>query len=151
MKQSHWAKSATVVQALQAVLCLGVAVYLYALMFSAEISRAPDAGETIHGLKIAAGVLFVPGIVLLVAAFGLWGENLWGWWLAFLGDFGWASLLLYSMIDDGWANLDGSLLAVFAVSVIPVAILLLPSVRRNYWRKPSLPPATPIGSATGIC
>jgi uncharacterized membrane protein (DUF2068 family) len=75
----------------------------------------------------------LPGILVIIGAYGLWKSKLWAWWFALMVDVGWSSVLLYSLIDDGWANLDVAVLALFAISTFPMLFLALPSPRKYYW------------------
>ncbi len=70
-----------VVQSLMALVVIGTAAYVLWLTRSPEILSEPDAADAIHGLKIGAAVLGAPGLLLLLAAIGLWRSKRWGWWL----------------------------------------------------------------------
>ena len=74
-------------------------------------------------------------------------NKLWGWWLAFLADWAAVLALVYSMIDDGWRNIDSALVTVTAVCLAPGILLLLPGVRRFYWEKPA---ARDLGACTRL-
>jgi uncharacterized membrane protein (DUF2068 family) len=135
MKRSGWAVGATVLHVIWVALLLGTSSYLWLLTLSPEIRHEANAADTVRGLRIAAGVLSLPGIFIIMGAFGLWKTKLWGWWMALIADLAWSSVLLYSIIDDGWANIDNEVLALFAISVFPVLFLVLPSVRKSFWHQ----------------
>jgi uncharacterized membrane protein (DUF2068 family) len=135
MKRSGWAVGATVLHVLGGAFLLGTSSYLWLLTLSSEIRHEANAADTVRGLRIAAGVLSLPGIFVIMGAFGLWKTKLWGWWMALIVDLSWSSVLLYSLIDDGWANIDNEVLALFAISVFPVLFLVLPSVRKSFWHQ----------------
>jgi hypothetical protein len=133
VRRSGWVTGATLLHASEGVFFLGISLYLWLLTFSAEIKHGAEAADTVHGLKIAAGVLTLPGILVIIGAYGLWKSKLWAWWFALMVDVGWSSVLLYSLIDDGWANLDVAVLALFAISTFLMLFLALPSPRKYYW------------------
>jgi hypothetical protein len=134
---------ATGMALLQLLLALGMAalsVFLLFLTRSPEITQDPDAAETIWGLKVGAAVLSVPALILSYAAFGMWKGRLWGWYLALTVDLVLLLFLVYSTVDDGLPNVDGSDLAVTAAFVTATAGLLLPRVRKFYRRGPGVQP-----------
>jgi hypothetical protein len=123
----------TIVELLLALSLVAFSIFLVVLMRSPEIRQSYDAAEEVFGLKIAAGVMVVPGIFMLLAAFGMWKDKLWGWWLALLIDFGMAATLFTSVIEDGWRVADREDLTLAVLSLVPVILLLIPVVRKHYW------------------
>jgi hypothetical protein len=117
------------------MLWLGLVAFLLWLMRAQETRQAPHAREAVWGLEIAAGILAPIALLALTGAYGMIRNKQWGWWVALLVDLAIVLMLTYSMIDDGWRNVDPELVTVTAVSVVPVVLLLLPDVRRFYGRK----------------
>jgi len=76
-------------------------------------------------------------LVLLVSGFALLRRKLWGWWLALVTDLLLLSMLVYSMVDEGW-HIDWEMAGYTAMSVIIPMLLLLPTVRRFYWHAPAI-------------
>jgi uncharacterized membrane protein (DUF2068 family) len=134
MKRSPWVVGSAVLQLLLALLLGGICVFLLLLTRSAEIKQAQDATETISGLRIAAGLLGAPALLVLSGAYGLWRGKLWGWWFALLTDVGVTGLCLYSMIDDGWNNIDWDVAGFTIVPLLATILLLIPAVRNFYWQ-----------------
>ena len=143
MKRSGLITGITLMQLLLGLLCVGVSIYLLFLIRSPQIRQTHDAVAAIRGLKVAAGIIGPPGLLALVGAYGMCKDRLWGWWVSLLVDFGVASVLAYSVIDDGWKNLDSELNLLTLGFAIPVVLLLLPGVRRYYRRSSSLLLETP--------
>jgi uncharacterized membrane protein (DUF2068 family) len=133
-KRSGWISGVVVLQLLYALMLLSLPVYLLVLTRASQIRNASDAAAEISGLKIAAAVLGGPALVALIAWIGLWKEKLWGWWLTILTDLGLVGVFVYSLIDDGWHNIDWTDVVLTVSAVVPVICLLLPQVRRLYWR-----------------
>jgi hypothetical protein len=133
-KRSGWITGVVVLQLLYVLVMLALPVYLLALTRTSETRNAPDAAEEVSGLKIAAAVVGTPAIMALIAWFGLWKEKLWGWWLTVLTDLGLVGVFVYSLIDDG-KNVDWEVVVLTIITVIPVVYLLLPRVRKFYWRR----------------
>ena len=124
----------TVVNVLETMLGLllsGLTAYLLALTRSRETLADPDAADTVHGLLIGAGVLGVPALVTLIAAWGLWKGRFWGWVLSLATDVGMIAVLVYSIISDN--DFDGDMIALTAGCLVPAGLLLLPQVRKFYW------------------
>jgi hypothetical protein len=132
-KRSGWISGVVVLQLLYALVLLSLPVYLLVLTRTSQTRNASDAAGEISGLKIAAAVLGGPALVALIAWIGLWREKLWGWWLTILTDLGFVGMFVYSLIDDGWHNIDWSVVVLSVMAVVPVVSLLLPQVRRFYW------------------
>src|SRR5947207_12828207 len=124
----------TIVSALQCLLGLslaGITVYLLALTRSQETLADPEAAGTIRGLLIGALVIGIPALITLVGAWGLWTRRLWGWVLSLATDVGVLGLFVYNMVDEN--NRDGSEIAIAGGCLVPMAVLLLPMVRKLYW------------------
>jgi len=132
-KRSSWITRLVGLQLLYVLAMVALPIYLLALTRAARVQAGPDAAKDIAGLRSAALILAVPALIALVAWFGLWKEKLWGWWAVLLTDLGLFGAFVYSMIDDGWANFDWDMVALTAWSVLPVVLLLLPSVRKYFW------------------
>jgi len=127
MKRSGWITGAIVVQALWAVTLMGLVVFL--------LIMARTAGpEGSAGLKTGATVLIVPALLAISSWYGLWKQTLWGWWLALLTDFALLAMFVYSMVDDGLANIDWEMAGITVTSAIAPVLLLIPVVRRFYWQ-----------------
>jgi hypothetical protein len=62
----------------------------------------------------------------------LWKRKRWGWWLTMVIDLVFFAAFGYSVFDDGWHNIDGTLVALTVVALALVAYLLVPKVRRFY-------------------
>lgn len=130
MTRSGWITGAIFVQALWAVTLTALAVFLLVM------TRTADA-EASAGLKIGAAVLVVPALLATFSWYGLWKQALWGWWLALLTDFAILGMFVYSMADDGLRNIDPEMAGItIAAAIVPV-FLLIPVVRRFYWRSPT--------------
>ena len=54
-------------------------------------------------------------------------------------------ILVYSMIDDGWRNVDWSTAAMAVLSGNIFVCLFIPVVRKLYWRRPGMQ-ADPLSS-----
>jgi len=134
MKRSAWVTGATVLQTLQGFFLAGLSVFLLSLVRLPEIKQGKDAAETLAGIKIAAGMIAAPAIPVLASAYGMWKHRLWGWWMALVTDMGLFIAFVYSMVDDGWSNVDWELVIFAALALFAVLMLLLPSVRSFYWR-----------------
>ena len=133
-KRSGWITGVVVAQLLYGLLLLALPVYLLVLTRTLAVRNGANAGDEISGLRIAAAIVGSPAIVVLVAWIGLWKEKLWGWWLTVLADLGLVAIFMYSLIDDGWKNIDGEVATLTVIAMVPVIWLLLPKVRRFYWR-----------------
>jgi len=133
-KRSGWITGVVALQVLYTVGLLALPVYLLMLTRTSEIRSGHDAAEEIAGLRIAAAVLGGPALVALVAWIGLWKGKLWGWWLTVLMDLGFVGMFVYSLVDDGWHNIDWAVVVLSVMAVVPVVYLLLPPVRSFYWR-----------------
>ena len=127
----------TLLQFLLGFLWLGITAYLFFVSRSPEIKHGSDPAAAILGLEIAAAIV-APGAILgLIAAYALGKDKVWGWWLSLITNGASVLMLIYSMIDDGWDNLDPEMVGITLLSLLPVILLLLPSVREFYLRKPA--------------
>jgi len=133
-KRSGWITGVVVLQLIYALMLLALPVYLLVLARASETRSGPNAEANIAGLKIAAAVLGGPALVALVAWIGLWKEKLWGWWLTVSTDLGLFAVLGYSMMDDGWHNIEWDVVVLSVITLVPVVYLLFPKVRKSYWR-----------------
>lgn len=133
-KRSVWITGVVVLQLLYALALLLLPLYFLVLARTPETSSGPHAAETISGLRIGAAVLGGPALVALAAWFGLWKLKRWGWWLTIITDLGLFAAFAYSLVDDGWKNIDGAMVVLTVIAVLPVMCLLLPRVRGFYWR-----------------
>ena len=120
-----------VLETLLGLLLAGLTAYLLTLTRSPETLAEPDAADSIHGLLIGAAVLGVPALITLIASWGLWKGRFWGWVLALATDVGVLAVLGYSAVGEGSRDWDDIALAVGCV--VPIALLLLPQVRKFYW------------------
>jgi uncharacterized membrane protein (DUF2068 family) len=132
-KRSGWISGGIVVQLLYTLMLLALPLYLLALSGTSAVRNGVGAAEEVSGLRIAAAVVGSPAVLALIAWVGLWREKLWGWWLAIFTDLGLVGLFVYSLIDDGWKNIDGEVATLTVIAMVPVIWLLLPKVRRFYW------------------
>ncbi|MGC2169999.1 MAG: hypothetical protein WA623_01285 [Candidatus Sulfotelmatobacter sp.] len=141
MTRPGWITGVILVQLLYLLMLLALPVYLLVLTRTAEIRNGPHAAETISGLKIVAAVLGGPALVALAPWFGLWKGKRWGWWLTIITDLGLVGAFANSLVDDGWHNIDGTVVALTVIAMLPVVYLLVPEVRIFYWRSriPHLP------------
>ena len=102
------------------------------LVLIRQVTPGAKAAAVIWGLKVAVAVLFPPAIIVFISAYGMWKSKKWGWWLGLLSDLALSGLFVYSLVDDGWKNLDWSVLLLMAASMAPLPLLLLSRVRRFY-------------------
>ena len=127
MNRSVWITGVVVAQALWAFVLIVVAVILVIL---ARVATSDVAS----GLNIAAVTLAIPALLASVSAYGLRKGMLWGWWLAFFTDFALLAVLVYSMVDDGIRNIDWDMAAMTMSSAVVPVFLLIPVVRKFFWR-----------------
>jgi uncharacterized membrane protein (DUF2068 family) len=128
-KRSGWMTGIVALQFLYALMLLALAIYLIS-----ETLDGPNAQASIVGLEIAAAVIGGPALVALVGCIGLWKEKLWGWWLTVVADLGLVAVLVYSMMDDGWHNVEWDVVVLSVIPLLVVVCLLLPPARRLYWK-----------------
>ena len=126
MTRSGWITGAIVVQALWAATLTGLVVLLF-------VMTRTGSPEDSAGLKMGAAILVVPALLAISSWYGLWKQTLWGWWLALLTDFALLAVFVYSMADDGLANMDWSMAGITLASAIVPVFLLIPVVRKFYW------------------
>ena len=126
--------SVVIVNILQVLLGLslvGITVYLLYLTRSRQTLAEPDSKEAVHGLLIGALVLGIPAVITLIGAAGLWKGKFWGWVLSFATDVGMLGVMIYNIIDD--YEFDAEMVAVAVGLALPIVLLLVPGVRRDYW------------------
>ena len=138
VQRPGWVTGMIVAQFLCAVLFAGTCVFLFGLIYQQEISEAADRAAVIHGLKLSVGIVAAIALVVFIGAWGLLKSRLWGWWLALLIDIGLFGIFLYSMVDDGPANIDWDVFAFTVIALALVLWLILPPVRRFYWKESDL-------------
>jgi len=131
MKRSPLITIVNVLQSCIGLVLAGLTVYLLALTRSRETLTEPDASETVHGLLIGAVVLGVPALITLIAAWGLWKRRFWGWVLSLATDVGVLAVFVYNIVGEN--DREGSEIALAAGFVVPIILLLLPSVRKFFW------------------
>jgi len=127
MNRSVWITGVVVAQALWAFVLIVIAVMLVILARMAT-------SDVVSGLEIAAVTLAIPALLASVSWYGLWKGMFWGWWLAFFTDFALLAVLIYSMVDDGIRNIDWDMAAITMSSAIVPVFLLIPVVRKFFWR-----------------
>jgi hypothetical protein len=138
MQRPVLATGVTVVQLLLGLALAGTCAYL--LVLARGPQQSSDAAGARQGLELAAAMVAPLALLVLAAAYGLARRRRWGWWLALLMDFMLVILWVYSMIDDGWRNLDWTVVGFTAASLLPLVLLLVPAVRRFYWARPQVQP-----------
>jgi uncharacterized membrane protein (DUF2068 family) len=131
MKPSPLITIVNVLQSLLGLVLAGLTVYLIALTRSRETLAEPDASETIHGLLIGAAVLGVPAMITMIAAWGLWKRQFWGWVLSLATDVGVLAVFVYNIVGEN--DREGDEIALAAGLVVPIILLLLPGVRKFFW------------------
>jgi hypothetical protein len=131
MKPSPLITIVNVLQSLLGLVLAGLTVYLIALTRSRETLAEPDASETIHGLLIGAAVLGVPALITMIAAWGLWKRQFWGWVLSLATDVGVLAVFVYNIVGEN--DREGDEIALAAGLVVPIILLLLPGVRKFFW------------------
>jgi hypothetical protein len=131
MKPSPLITIVNVLQSLLGLVLAGLTIYLVALTRSRETLAEPDASETIHGLLIGAAVLGVPALITMIAAWGLWKRQFWGWVLSLATDVGVLAVFVYNIVGEN--DREGDEIALAAGLVVPIILLLLPGVRKFFW------------------
>ena len=134
MKRSGWVTGTIVMQLLWALALMVLFVYLIVLAHTAAVRNGPGGAEAAWGLKIPALIMFFPALMAIISWYGLWKQKLWGWWLAILTNLAVTSIFSYSMIDDGWGHVDWDFAGFAVASTVIPLLLLLPVVRKFYWR-----------------
>jgi uncharacterized membrane protein (DUF2068 family) len=140
MKRSALLASVALMQLLLGVLFSGVCIFLLSLI--PEVIPGRNAAAAIWGLKVAAAIIGPLAVLVLASLYGVWKGKRWGWWLALVGDAALGGILVYSLIDDGWKNVDWTVVVLMAVPMVALVFLLLPKVRGVYWQSGDLPVAT---------
>jgi hypothetical protein len=136
-KRSGWITGIVVLQFLYVLMLLALPAYLLILTRTSTVRNGVDASEEVNGLRIAALIVGGPALVALAAWIGLWKEKFWGWWLTVLSDLGLLVVFAYSLVDDGWNNIDWDVVVLVVIGVMLLVYLSWPGVRRFYWRRKS--------------
>jgi hypothetical protein len=131
MKRSPLISIVNGLQFLLGSVLAGLTIYLLMLTRSPETLADPDRAGTVHGLLIGAAVFGIPALITLIGVLGLLKRRFWGWVLSLATDVGTLAVLAYSMIDE--RDWEGDEIALAAGCVLPIALLLLPAVRKFYW------------------
>ena len=132
MKPSGWVTGVMVIQALWMLALVALPIYLLILARSSGILNGPDAKEAAYGLRIGATVMTAPALFAVASSYGLWKRTLWGWWLALMTNTVILGILIYSMTDEN--TIDWDMVGMTLASAVMPTLLLLPVVRRFYWR-----------------
>lgn len=132
-KRSGWVTGVAVAQFLAGTALLGICALLCVLTKHSDLKQADDSGAVVLGIKIAILIIAPMAAVAFVAACALAKNKLWGWWLALLADMGFFAIFLYSMIDEGFKDIDWAVFAFAGASLLLVVWLMVPSIRRHYW------------------
>jgi len=127
MNRPGWITVVIVVQALWVLALVGIAIFLLTL------ARTASPGVS-AGVKTGATVLIVLALFACASWYGLWKDTLWGWWFALLGNFALLAIFIYSVVDDGFGNIDWEMAGITMISAILPVLLLVPVVRKFYWR-----------------
>ena len=132
MKRPGLVALANALQFLLGLLLAGLAIYLFKETRAPETVSDPDAAATIHGLMIATIVLGVPALITLVAAWGMWKNQFWGWALSMATDVGVLLVLIYNFFTQSNRANSEPVLAVGVTGAL--IVVLLPTVRKFYWK-----------------
>lgn len=132
MKRSGWITGVIVVQALWMLTLVGLPIYLLILARSSAIRSGPDAADAAHGLRVGAAVIALPAVLAIASSFGLWKQKLWGWWVALVSNSLMTGMLIYSTMDEN--TIDWDMFGLTVISAVLPILLLLPVVRKFYWR-----------------
>jgi uncharacterized membrane protein (DUF2068 family) len=146
-KRSRWINVLVGFQFCYVLVLLALPVYLLALALKSGVQNGFHPTETTKGLSLAAAIVGIPGVFALVAWIGLWKQKLWGWWLSIVIDLALVAIFAYSVIDDGWKDIDWEVVGLTAIAILPVIGLLLPKVRRFYWSGAGSSPLPEIAAA----
>jgi cation transport ATPase len=122
MKPSGWTGFVVILHLLYALLLIVIPIYLLAL------------GDG-WGAIFASAALGGPGIVALIGWLGLRKGKLWGWCVALFADLVMFGILIYSLINDGWHNIDREMVGMTALAATISAAFFIPVVRRSYWQR----------------
>ncbi len=146
MKRPGLVTGVALAHLLLALVLLALSLFLLLQTRSPEVNGEPDAADDIQGLRLAAGILGVPGLLILAAFAGLWRGKRWGWSLVVLIDACIAGVFVYVLIDDGLSHPDRDILGLAVTFVAALGLLFLPGVLRFFWKGGTfLPPAAPPG------
>ncbi len=137
-KRSGWVTGVVVAQFLCSALFAGACLILLVLIRQMRQQHGDERESTVQALKLAIWIIGPTALILLLGAWGMLKDKLWGWWLAFLTDFAFFAIFLYSVIDDGLKDIDWDVFAFAGASLLLVVWLLVPSVRRHYWNPDSV-------------
>jgi uncharacterized membrane protein (DUF2068 family) len=137
MKRTGWITVAILYQLLYMLVLLGGAVYLLWLTHQARVHGRPGAGDDVFGLVMGAAGAGIPALLGVIGCFGLWQGKRWGWWVMLVVDAVLVFAFVSGMISDA-SDIDAALIVFSVASVVAVVLLLLPVVRRVYWRKPTV-------------
>jgi len=132
MKRSAWVTGVVALQTLWMLALVGLPIYLLILARSQGILNTADGKDAAHGLRVGAAVIAVPALFAIVSTFGLWKEKLWGWWISLLSNTMMMGAMIYSTLDEN--SIDWDMVAVAVASAVLPVLLLLPVVRKFYWR-----------------
>ena len=122
MKRSGWISFVVVVQFLYALFLIALPIYLLAM------------GDG-WGVIFVSAALGGPGIVAFIGWVGLRKGKLWGWSVALFADFVMFGILIYSLLDDGWHNIDREMVGMTVLAGTISAAFFIPAVRRSYWQR----------------
>ncbi len=139
MKRSGWIRFVTTMQLFFALSLIAFSLYVLVLAYRWGIHF--EVHDAATGLIIASAVLGGPGLIALVGWWALQRERRWGWFVALFGDLVMLGILIHSMIDDGWHNIDWDTALMAVLSTIISVCLFMPAVRRSYGQKPEMRPA----------
>jgi hypothetical protein len=143
-KRSGWITVVVVLQFVYVLLLLVLPIYLMFLAGKFGVRNGFRPTEETKGLTIAAAIVGFPGFFALVGWLGLWRKKLWGWWLSVATDLGLVAMFVYSLIDDGWKDIDWDVVVLTGITLVPVIGLLLPRVKRFYWGSGGSSAAPPV-------
>ena len=127
MKRSGWISFVVVVQLLYTLFLILFPIYLLILVSG-------------WGAVFVSAVIGGPGILALIGWFGLRKGKLWGWSVSLCADLAMFGILVYSLIDDGWHNIDREMVGMTVLTAIISAALFMPSVRKQYWQRVATQP-----------
>ena len=80
----------------------------------------------------ASWALVAVGLVSLAGAYGMWTGALWGWWVSFAIDLCTSCGSAYQLLKDLHYLDTGQITFAVLLVIIPLALILLPGVRRHY-------------------
>src|SRR5260370_24823892 len=139
MKRSGWIRFVTTMARFCALSLIAFSLYVLVLAYRWGIHF--EVHDAATGLIIASAVLGGPGLIALVGWWALQRERRWGWFVALFGDLVMLGILIHSMIDDGWHNIDWDTALMAVLSTVISWCLFMPSVGRAHVDKPQKLPA----------